>query len=205
VKEIAEQQKNTENTNSADPLSQLTPAQLKATQENLPIFLEAIWHVSVVDIERTLTAAITKVTRDHAVEESIRLRRGEAIALIGAIFMEEALTAGGSKNPKEKVTEMVQMIAPHMAPKPNGAEPNGGAASSGGGAAGGSSDSSRANGEAADAKLREHTIEELRSMKVRELKTLLHQYGVSEVEAVEKEELVEVIFALQQSSAGDNL
>ena len=40
-------------------------------------------------------------------------------------------------------------------------------------------------------------------MKVRELKNLLHAYGVSEVEAVEKEELVEVIFALQQSAVRD--
>ena len=62
VREIAEQQKQQEGNSSGgngnDPLSQLTPAQLKATQENLPIFLEAIWHVSVVDIERTLTQAI---------------------------------------------------------------------------------------------------------------------------------------------------
>ena len=50
---------------------------------------------------------------------------------------------------------------------------------------------------------REYTMEELRAMKVRELKNLLHAYGVSEVEAVEKEELVEVIFALQQSAGRD--
>ena len=36
-------------------------------------------------------------------------------------------------------------------------------------------------------------------MAVRELKALLHGYGVSEVEAVEKEDLVEVIYALQQA------
>ena len=46
-----------------DVLGSLTPAQLKATQENLPVFLEAIWHVSVVDIERTLTAVTHKVSR----------------------------------------------------------------------------------------------------------------------------------------------
>jgi len=45
-----------------DVLGSLTPAQLKATQENLPVFLEAIWHVSVVDIERTLTAVTHKVS-----------------------------------------------------------------------------------------------------------------------------------------------
>ena len=40
-------------------------------------------------------------------------------------------------------------------------------------------------------------------MKVRELKNILNTYGVSEVEAVEKEELVEVIFSLQQSATQD--
>jgi len=202
VREIAEQQKERESSGNSgssgtDPLSQLTPAQLKATQENLPIFLEAIWHVSVVDIERTLSAAISKVTRDHSVDEPMRLKRGEAIAIMGQIFMEEAITAGGSKDPRSKVTEMVQMIAPHMAPKPNG---EAGSSGSGGGGSG-SGDNGRSNGEAADARVREYTIDELRAMKVRELKALLHAYGVSEVDAVEKEELVEVIFALQQSQS----
>ena len=50
---------------------------------------------------------------------------------------------------------------------------------------------------------REYSLDELRSMKVRELKALLRAYGVSEVEAVEKEELVEVIFSLQQSATQD--
>ena len=106
-----------------DVLGSLTPAQLKATQENLPVFLEAIWHVSVVDIERTLTAVTHKVSeprradrsprmhalttacrpppaqlcRDHSVDESTRLQRAHALRRIGAIFMEEALAKGGSK------------------------------------------------------------------------------------------------------------
>ena len=70
VKEIADQQRKEAAESAAvggetkpqgDPLGSLTPAQLKATQENLPVFLEAIWHVSVVDIERTLTAVTHKV------------------------------------------------------------------------------------------------------------------------------------------------
>ena len=100
VREIAEQQKQQEASGSGekpgDPLGSLTPAQLKATQENLPIFLEAIWHVSVVDIERTLTQAISKVTRDHSVPEATRLKRGEAIAIAGALFMKEATTASSA-------------------------------------------------------------------------------------------------------------
>ena len=234
VKEIADQQqKKTDDPQSqnggaagasSDPLSSLTPQQLKATQETLPIFLEMMWHVSVVDIERTLTASIYKVCRDHSVTERERLRRGEGIALLGRIFMEEALSVGGSKDPKEKVGEMVQMIAPHMAgkaagPATPGAPPPGdggdgsrGGGSDGGGAAKGGSGagpprnpsggSGGAGGAEAQPAMREHTIDELRAMRVKDLKTLLHAYGVSEVEAVEKEELVEVVFALQLGSSG---
>jgi len=202
VREIAEQQKQQEQSgggSSTDPLSSLTPQQLKATQENLPIFLEAIWHVSVVDIEGTLSSAICKVTRDHSVDEHARLKRAEAIAMVGSIFMGEALAVGGSKDPKTKVNEMVQMIAPQMAKAPTPATP--GAPGDGGSGSGGSSSS---RDEAAQPIRREYTLDELRGMKVRELKSLLHQYGVAEVEAVEKSELVEVIFALQQSAvSGD--
>ena len=131
VKEIADQQQKKDaetgkagagvgSGSSSDPLSSLTPQQLKATQETLPIFLEAMWHVSVVDIERTLTASIYKVCRDHSVSAEQRLKRGEAIAHLGRIFMEESLSVGGSKDPKEKVGEMVQMIAPHMAGRGSG-------------------------------------------------------------------------------------
>ena len=198
VREIAEQQKTSaeQGSSSGDPLSQLTPAQLKATQENLPIFLEAIWHVSVVDIERTLTSAITKVTRDHSVDEKIRLKRGEAIAIMGRLFMAEAASAGGSKDPRAKVTEMVQMIAPQMSPRAEDGKAAGGGAEDAKAASGGSS-------KPEDARAREYTLDELRAMKIRDLKALLHSYGVSQLEAVEKEELVEVIFALQQSASRD--
>ena len=54
-------------------LESLTPAQLKATQENLPVFLEAIWHVSVVDIERTLTAVTHKVSEPRRADRSPRM------------------------------------------------------------------------------------------------------------------------------------
>jgi hypothetical protein len=82
VKEIADQQRKEAAESAAaggetkpqgDPLGSLTPAQLKATQENLPVFLEAIWHVSVVDIERTLTAVTHKVSEPRRADRSPRM------------------------------------------------------------------------------------------------------------------------------------
>jgi len=201
VKEIADKQKEKPNAStSGDPLSNLTPDQLKTTQENLPIFLEALWHVSVVDIERTLNAVTCKVCRDHSVDEATRMMRAEGLLLISQIFMEEAVAKGGSKDASKKVTEMVQLIAPLFNTKGAGGEAaaHGSTAGSGAGAttggAGGSS-SMDAQSEA----IKQYSIEELRVLPVRELKRLLHAYGVSEVEVVEKEELVQVIYALQQS------
>lgn len=199
VREIADQQrKAAADGQTSDPLSSLTQQQLKATQENLPIFLEAIWHVSVIDIERTITAAVHKVCYDHSVAESMRLRRAEVIREIAEIFMKEAVSKGGSKDPTKKVTEMMELMVPHMRgaggrPGPAGEAPPEGAASgeSGGGPEGGEPRAPR----------KEHSLEELRTMPVRELKALLRDLGVSEIEAVEKEELVQVIFALQVDHA----
>ena len=86
-----------------------------------------------------------------------------------------------------------------------GADGGGDGGGGAGGGAGGGGGSSRGRGAAdtAASESREYTLEDLRGLKVRELKALLHAYGVAEVEAVEKEELIEVIFALQQSSVRD--
>ena len=75
---------------------------------------------------------------------------------------------------------MVQMIAPQMGGGAGGAEA---------GAAG--SDAAAGGGESSP-RAREYSLDELRRMPVRELKKLLHAHGVSEVEVVEKEELVQV-------------
>eukprot|EP00325_Prymnesiales_sp_UTEX-LB-985_P001592 CAMPEP_0174706292 /NCGR_PEP_ID=MMETSP1094-20130205/9199_1 /TAXON_ID=156173 /ORGANISM="Chrysochromulina brevifilum, Strain UTEX LB 985" /LENGTH=600 /DNA_ID=CAMNT_0015904545 /DNA_START=41 /DNA_END=1843 /DNA_ORIENTATION=+ len=188
VKEIADKQRNADGNGSNDPLASLTPQQIKATQENLPIFLEAIWHVSVVDIERTLHTVTYKVCRDHSVDESTRIKRAEAMQVIASIFMEEAVAKGGSKDPSKKVSEMVQLISPHFTGR-------GEAAAAANGAPG---DSSSSTAPSAPDPPREYTLEELRKMPVRELKQLLHALGVSEVDVVEKEELVQVIYALQR-------
>jgi len=198
VRELADQQRQQgegATPSGQDPLGSLTPDQLKATQENLPIFLEAIWHVSVVDIERTLTAVTHKLCRDHAVDEMRRLQRAHVLKQIAAIFMEEALAKGGSKDPTKKVTDMVQMIAPQFA---GATEAASGSTSGGGGSGAAANGTPSPSGPPEPPKV--YSIDELRTLPVRELKALLRSHGVSEVEVVEKEELVQVIYALQQSA-----
>ena len=89
---------------------------------------------------------------------------------------------------------MVNMIAPQVQSAAQQARENAGGA-------GAASARRAAAGPAAPADPpRQYELDELRKLPVRELKVLLRAHGVSEVEVVEKEELVQVIYALQQSA-----
>jgi hypothetical protein len=127
------------------------------------------------------------------------------------------------QDPTKKVTDMVNMIAPQFQSAAQQARENAGGA-------GAASARRAAAGPAATADQspstapRQYELDELRKLpvrelkvllrarhasahhgalfspQVRELKVLLRAHGVSEVEVVEKEELVQVIYALQQSA-----
>ena len=133
--------------------------------------------------------------------------------------MAEAVNAGGSKDPKTKVAEMVAMVMPTSPPtapaddaagEPSVAPPSyeshrstrgsasarasGGAGAGAGEGAGGAS----ARAAAAAAAARTYTLDELRALPVRELKRLMQANEVSAEGAVEKEEFVQILYALQQ-------
>ncbi len=157
---------------SGDPVSGMSQIQLQATQESLPVFLEAMWHISVVDIERTLLAVTHKVCKDHSVDEKSRQQRAEALALLGELFMQTALTSGGSKDPKSKVADMVKVITGSMA--------------------GGAGAGAGAEGAEQEPPPPAPTADELRSMGARQLKRLLVECGHAEAAGacLEREELV---------------
>jgi len=224
VKELADKAKEPQDLEeqAQDPtgMGGMSASQMKATQESLPVFLEAMWHVSVLDIERTLTMATQKVCRDHSVTDLVRKRRMEGIGILAEVFMAEAVSAGGSKDPKTKVAEMVAMVMPPSQPvapgapaadaaaaEPSAAPPPYESHRSTGGSAGGSA-SPRAGAGCASARAaaakaepepaRTYTQDELRAMPVRELKRLMEANDVSAEDAVEKEEFVQILYALQQ-------
>ena len=225
VKELADKAKEPQDLEeqAQDPtgMGGMSASQMKATQESLPVFLEAMWHVSVLDIERTLTMATQKVCRDHSVTDLVRKRRMEGIGILAEVFMAEAVSAGGSKDPKTKVAEMVAMVMPPSQPvapgapaadaaaaEPSAAPPPYESHRSTGGSASGSA-SPRAGAGCASARAaaapkaepepaRTYTQDELRAMPVRELKRLMKANDVSAEDAVEKEEFVQILYALQQ-------
>ena len=185
VKALSDKQSNDDELNSKsarDPALGLSHKQMQATADSLPVFLEAMWHFSVVDIERTLVAVTHKVCKDHSVDEITRRKRVEGLSVLGQVFMEYALTAGGSKNPKTKVAEMVDLLTGHIRPsdadgstgkRKQTAEDEAGEV--------GSSHFASALSES-----------ELRELSVRELKKLLVDLGGSDMlgSCVEKEDLV---------------
>jgi hypothetical protein len=195
VKEIADKSPDGE-AGASDPMLGMSATQLRATQDSLPVFLEAMWHVSVLDIERTVTAVTHKLCRDHSVSEQERSKRAEALAVMGHIFMEAAKSKGGSKDPKEKVAEMVAIMVPAAAagtsvPPAAAGAPAGGApaaAGTGGGTAAGAA----AERAAPSPPL---SVEELRKLKPSELKRRMRERGVSGESVVEKEELVQLLSA----------
>jgi len=182
-----------------DPLSGLSATQLKATQESLPVFLEAMWHVSVLDIERTVTSVTHKLCRDHSVPPTERLLRAQALAVMGDIFLAAAVAHGGSKDPKEKVAEMVAIMVPSAGASRAGAA---GGADGAAGAGGTSSGAGGARGAApppppapASPPL---SAAEMRALKPSELKRRLLALGVTDINVVEKEELVQLLLQEQK-------
>lgn len=55
-------------------------------EEQLPVFLQAIWDVSVVDIEDTVQKVCNKILKDVSVPWQLRLRRAQALARLGRTF-----------------------------------------------------------------------------------------------------------------------
>jgi len=66
--------------------------------------LEALWKISVLDIESTLRSACHKVLHDHSVEPSEITRRARALSGIGEIFMKAQCNDGEAEPGKPRKT-----------------------------------------------------------------------------------------------------
>jgi len=187
-----------------DPLSGLSANALQATQESLPLFLEAMWHVSVVDVERTLEAAMYKLFHDHSVGEAERLLRAEAVALIGDVFMRAAIDKGGTKDPRAKVAELVRLMG---RPPATAGRHSANDAQPGARQAGQAGQQQHAGEKGAQEPMPTHSVQELRALPVRELKRLALVCGCGAAKiasAVEKEDLVQMLSEAMHGPAGES-
>jgi len=183
--------------NDNDPVAGLSPKAIQATQESLPVFLAVMWHVSVVDIERTINAVLHKVFRDHSAPLEERYLRAEGVRLMGSIFMEAAVAKGGSKDAKARVAEMVGLMERREQP---GERSGGGSAGAWGRPASRSQGTAAGGGAPAAADAMPKSAGELRAMGVRELKQFAKALGIGGDEInrlIEKEELVNLIYRSQ--------
>lgn len=60
-------------------------------EESIPIIVDVMWSISVLDIEKTLASACQKVLDDHDVSPEEITRRAQGLSIIGECFLEEAV------------------------------------------------------------------------------------------------------------------
>jgi len=83
VEAASKSQEAADDTQKKQEIEQLTR---NSIEESLPMFLQAIWDVSAVDIENTVSHVCNKVLKDISVPWQLRLRRAHALLRLGRVF-----------------------------------------------------------------------------------------------------------------------
>ena len=81
---------------------------------------EAVWRVSVLDMESTLRDATSKLFRDTSVEKAVREKRARAVKNLGKAFLQAVDEAGHTETWKDAIAAQVaqQGGGPMPAPAP---------------------------------------------------------------------------------------
>eukprot|EP00913_Durusdinium_trenchii_P025419 g23863.t1 len=83
------------------PLSEEQAQEVERVMDDaLPLFLQTAWSYVVRDIDRTVRDVGRKFLQDKSVPWQIRIRRAEALKLLGEIFQAEA-TAAKAAGPEQ--------------------------------------------------------------------------------------------------------
>ncbi|CAE8675384.1 unnamed protein product [Polarella glacialis] len=73
----------------------------QALDEALPLFLQTAWAAVVTDIDGTIKEVGRKLLKDKSVPWQIRVRRAQALAILGRVFVEESAKAVAAKGTSE--------------------------------------------------------------------------------------------------------
>ena len=85
-------------------------AMQQSQEEAMPLFLDALWRVTVMDIEATVYSVVQRVIRDKSVTKDIRKKRAEGIVHLGQIF--EAVSSGpNAENPTADAMQKLERAA----------------------------------------------------------------------------------------------
>lgn len=91
-KELKEEQP--ESQSGEPPVTEEQAQQVEAAMDDaLPLFLQTAWSYVVQDIDRTVRDVGRKFLQDKSVPWQIRIRRAQALQLLGEIFQTEAAAA----------------------------------------------------------------------------------------------------------------
>jgi len=77
----------------------------------LPLFLETVWNVSLIDIESTIKGVCQKVLADMSQGPEVRQRRMEALQTLGNILMAAKSQSEDAKDFMKVMEEAVRMAA----------------------------------------------------------------------------------------------
>lgn len=81
--------------------------EMKDVESSIPIFLELAWAINVKDINKTLKFACHKLFSDSSVEIIVRIKRAEAVYIIG----EEFFSVGKNADPQQHNFEDIKTRA----------------------------------------------------------------------------------------------
>merc|ERR1712060_345030 len=86
-------------------------AEAKLQEEMLPAFLDGLWNATVLDIETTIREVVSKVLYDHAVPKDDRIKRAEAVEILGRVFQEAHLIDSDIKTTaRQQVEEALRSV-----------------------------------------------------------------------------------------------
>jgi hypothetical protein len=94
---------------SEGEIDEKTAAQLSAQmEESLPAFLELAWAINVRDINQTLRKACKKLFVDASVPMEVRIRRAEAVRILGREFHSIGKMSGGGRKKQQVDAEDIK-------------------------------------------------------------------------------------------------
>jgi len=199
----------------AGALSELERLREKRGARSMGEILEAMWDMSVLDIEKTLRHVCKKLLQDNGVDKKARHRRALALKVLGEAFeaavpeairqagMREAMDemmqngfapAGGGEGDEDSDTDSdltAEAAAAHEEwerARGSGLSDDAGPHPAGAGSSAGP----------ARATPRTFSPEEARELSSKELKAELRSRGLAHEHCVEKSELIDVLLASQQ-------